>query len=565
MEILNIKNLSFSYPNSNIQALKNIDINISKGDFILLCGQSGSGKSTLLRLLKPQLAPTGSLNGEILFNNKNICELSKRESAEKIGFIMQNPENQIVTDKVYHELAFAMESLGYDKEKIRLKSGEMASFFGLSEVFNKDTNQLSGGQKQLLNLASVLTLQPNILILDEPTSQLDPLSAEKFLNTLKKLNRDFGLTVILSEHNLEEVFDYSTKVLVLDKGVVCSFDTPQNTFENLKKSNINHPMLSALPTPLQVFNNLATSKTDLSPNPLPMNINQGRIFLEKNFNNTINKIDIRIKSIQNNDNNKIKDNNKFNSQIKNKKAPVAISLKNIFFRYEKKSFDVLKDLNLTVNQGEIYAILGANGSGKSTTIKILNSSLKAYHGKIKSIENKSLAYLPQNPQTLFIKDTLLEDFLLVSDKEAIDKMAKIFGIESLLNQHPFDLSGGEIQKAALAKLLLKNPSLLLLDEPTKGIDAFAKKDLAIMLKNLQKQGVTILIVTHDTEFACLVSNRCGLLFDGTIIAEDSTREFFSGNSFYTTNASKMSRGFYENAVTVSDIVTLCKLNGEKNA
>lgn len=541
MEIFNIKNLTFSYPKSSFYALENIAFSVSKGDFILLCGQSGSGKSTLLRLLKPQLSPAGKLSGDILFDGKPLKNLSQRESAEKIGFVMQNPDGQIVTDKVYHELAFAMENLGYSKEKIRLKAGEMASFFGLSEVFNRDTCLLSGGQKQLLNLASVLTLQPDVLILDEPTSQLDPLSAENFINALKKLNRDFGITIILSEHNLEETFDYASKVLVLDKGRICSFASPAETSDNLISKNKNHPMLSALPVPLRVFNSLKENKS-LSP---PLNINEGRAFLSETFNN-------RVKSV----------NDESSKEKPCSKSDNTLAVKGIYFRYKKNSADVLKDFSLKINKGEIYTLLGANGSGKSTAVKLICGILKPYHGKVVISKGLKIGYLPQNPRTLFIKDKLIEDLNFKNEKHL--KIARELDIEHLLEQHPFDLSGGEIQKAAIAKLMLKNPDIFVFDEPTKGIDAFAKNDLSIILKKLQKNGATVLIVTHDTEFACMVSDRCGLLFDGNIIAENNAREFFSGNGFYTTSANKMSRGIFKNTVTCDDIINLCKINGEKN-
>lgn len=542
MEVFNIKNLSFRYPKSSKKALDNINFTVEQGDLILLCGESGSGKSTLLKMLKPQLTPEGNIAGEIIFKGKNLKELSKKESAEKIGFVMQNPDSQIVTDKVYHELSFAMENLAYDKEKIRLKTGEMASFFGLSNVFNNDTNNLSGGQKQLLNLASVLTLQPEILILDEPTSQLDPLSAQNFINILKNLNRDFGITVIISEHNLEEVFDFASKVIVLEKGKVCACNTPDKILKELKRNNENHPIINALPVSLRVYNILNKNIDD----KVPLNIKEGRKFLQENFNADIKKLHET-------------------DLIDNKKKNAVITLKNIYFRYAKNGSDILKDFNLSIKKGEIYAVLGANGSGKSTAVKIISGILKAYHGKVKIYKNENLMYLPQDPLTLFIKDKIIDDFELSDNKGKINETSHILGIEHLLNKHPYDLSGGEIQKAALAKLLLFNPSVLILDEPTKGIDAFAKNELKIILKNLQKEGVTIIIVTHDTEFACSVSDRCGLLFDGNIIAENSTKEFFGGNGFYTTSANKMSRGFYENAVLVEDIIKLCNLNGEKNA
>ena len=536
MEIFNIKNLSFSYPKSSQKAIDNISFTVNKGDFILLCGQSGSGKSTLLKMLKPQLTPYGDLSGNILYSGENINKLSQKDSATQIGFVMQNPHSQIVTDKVYHELAFGMENLGFDNNTIRLRVSEVASYFGLTEVFNKNTFELSGGQKQLLNLASVLALQPDVLILDEPTSQLDPLSAENFLNILKKLNRDFGITVILSEHNLEDVFDFATKVLVLEKGTVACYDKPENVTSKLKSINENHPMLSALPTVLRVYN--AVGNNHQAP---PLNINQGRNFLFKNFNNNIKALDNSYTEISN----------------------PLFTIKNAYFRYEKTGKDVLKGFNLTVNQGEIYTILGGNGSGKSTAVKMLCGILKSYSGKIKHFKRSEIGYLPQSVDTMFLKDTVKEELKSVSIN--IEKISKQLNIEHLLSRHPYDLSGGEMQRVAIAKLLLNSPTLLILDEPTKGLDNFAQDELIKILKQLQKDGMTIVIVTHHTEFACKISDRCGLLFDGNIIAENSAEEFFSSNSFYTTYACKMSRGFFDKAVTSQHIIELCKLNGDKNA
>lgn len=539
MDVFSIKNLSFSYPQSSKNAIENINLTISKGDFVILCGQSGSGKSTFLKMLKPQITPAGSIQGEIYYCNKKLETLSNRESACEIGFVMQNPNSQIVTDKVYHELAFGMESLGYSQEEVRLKTGEMASFFNLTDVFNKNTFELSGGQKQLLNLASVLTLQPEVLILDEPTSQLDPLSAENFLNILKKLNRDFGITVIISEHNLEDIFDCATKVLVLDDGKVVCYEKPQNIPYALKNINQTHPMLSALPTVLRIFN--AVGSNTKTP---PLNINQGRNFLLTNFNTEIKELNNSI------------------TETKNKTTPI-LSLKNIYFRYEKRGKDILRDFTLSVNKGEIYTILGANGSGKSTAVKVLCGILKAYKGKIKLNTNKTIAYLPQNPQTMFVKDTVLENLHAVSDN--IDKTVTQLKINHLLYRHPYDLSGGETQRVALAMLHLQKPEILILDEPTKGMDSFAQAELGEILEQLKNQGVTIIMVTHHAEFACMISDRCGLLFDGNIISENSTKEFFCGNSFYTTYASKMSRGIFQNTVTAQEIIEICKINGVKNA
>ena len=545
MEIFSVENLSFSYPNSEKSALKNISFTVNEGDFFLTCGESGSGKSTLLRMLKPELAPAGKKSGEIFYGKKSIESVKQRDSAGEIGFVMQNPHNQIVTDKVYHELAFGMENLGFGKEEIRLRTGETASFFGLSEIFNNNTSKLSGGQKQLLNLGSTLVVQPRVVILDEPTAQLDPLSAEKLINALIKLNRSFGVTVIIAEHNLEEIFEYADKVMVMDGGKCAYCGAPKNTASELKKLNANHPMLKALPVSLRLYGEFDHFDNILSLSP-PVSIRDGRKFIGDNFYH------------------KIKTTSKLPEEKTNSKPQTALEMKNICFRYNRESKDVLKDFSLKANKGEIYALLGANGSGKSTAVKILMGELKPYKGKIKRNLNGKTSFLPQNPVTLFVKDRLFDDLRTVAPEEDVEKIASKLNISRLLKMHPFDLSGGETQLAAIAKLLLLNPEMMILDEPTKGLDAFAKEKLSQLLKKLKNSGMTIIAVTHDPDFACSAADKCGLLFDGAVISENKPRSFFVGNSYYTTYANKLSRGFFDNAVTFDEVSELCRLNGVKN-
>ncbi|MBQ7354002.1 MAG: ABC transporter ATP-binding protein, partial [Clostridia bacterium] len=220
MEILQIENLSFRYPKAEHNALTDVTLSINRGELVVVCGQSGCGKTTLLRLLKKELAPAGEQVGSVRYCGTPVGELEDRTSAAEIGFVMQDPESQIVTDRVWHELVFGAENLGIPSDVIRRRAGELASYFGIDGWFRRTTDTLSGGQKQLLNLASVTLLQPKVLILDEPTAQLDPIAAAEFMNTLQRLNRQLGLTVILSEHRLEEVFPSADKILLMDKGKV---------------------------------------------------------------------------------------------------------------------------------------------------------------------------------------------------------------------------------------------------------------------------------------------------------------------------------------------------------
>ncbi len=533
MESYKIENLTFSYP-SGVSALKDVNFEIKKGEFVLLCGTSGCGKTTLLRLLKPLLAPKGEKNGKILFEGSEAETLDRTVQAEKIGFVMQNPDNQLVCDKVWHELAFGAESLGMDKENIRMKVAEMASFFGIEDWFYKNVNELSGGQKQLLNLASVMVTEPSVIILDEPTSQLDPIASQEFISAVMKINREIGITIIMSEHSLEEAFSLADKVIVMENGKILFIGEPKEVPAELKR--INSPMLDALPTAARVAMKAADENT------VPLTVKEGREWLSD-------CVKLKSVTLQNND-------------IEN--GEKIIELKGVYFRYEKNSTDVIRNLNLKINKGEIYSVLGGNGSGKTTTLSLLIGINKAQRGSVKLLDKSlKISMLPQNPQALFIEKTVHGELCEVLDtvnlpenekKEKICKVILLCNLESLLYRHPYDLSGGETQRVGLAKVLLTSPDVLILDEPTKGLDAHFKKKLGNLLKSLKKSGVTIIIVSHDVEFCAEYSDRCALFFDGGIVSENTPHEFFSGKSFYTTAANRMSRNIIDNAVLADDIV-----------
>lgn len=530
MEIFRIQNLNFTYPMQDVKAIDNLSLTINRGDFVTLCGASGCGKSTLLRLLKSALSPHGNRSGEILFEGRPLAEVDLRTQCQRIGFVQQSPENQIVTDKVWHELAFGMESLGYDTQTIRRRTSEMASFFGMEDWFYRDVSTLSGGQKQLLNLASVMPLQPSILILDEPTAQLDPIAAADFLSVLGKINRDLGTTILLAEHRLEEALPLSSKVIVLDNGGLLCSGSVQEVGESLKA--LGHPMFLAMPTAMRMWASLGSDKK------APVTVRDGRAFLG-NF-----ALNHSLKSVP------IEEKNHVSKEV-------ALQVKDAFFRYDRGASDVVKGLNFSLYQGEFFALLGGNGTGKSTTLKLLSSLLIPQHGKI-SYKGK-IALLPQNPQTLFLKKTVLEDLEEVLEKgaEILGEIVDLCQLKPLLHRHPYDLSGGEQQRLALAKILLTRPDILLLDEPTKGLDAFFKRTLAQILKQLCTQDVSVLMVSHDVEFCAEYADRCGLFFDGNVVAQGTPREFFSGNSFYTTTANRIARELLPAAITADDIILAC--------
>lgn len=546
MEILSIKDLTFSYPNKENFALQNVNLSINSGDFVVVCGQSGSGKTTLLRMLKKEIAPHGEKQGAVYYKGEDVEKLDDKISAQKIGFVFQKPDQQIVTDKVWHELAFGLESLGYDSDYIRLRVGEMANYFGITSLFRKKTTELSGGQKQLMNLASVMAMSPDVIILDEPTSQLDPITANDFITTLKKINDELGLTVIIIEHRLQEVFPIADKVAVMEDGKVICYDTPRNVCEKLS----NHPMSQGFPSAVRIWQKSG------SKGECPLTVKEGRNFINLNFSER--KLPLR-------------------NTIPNTED--IITLKDVFFRYEKGGNDILSGTNLSIKKGEHFCILGGNGSGKTTTLKILAGLLKPYRGKVIIDNNKmtkkttadfnrlGVAMLPQNPESVFLKSRVIDDYTELCKIKGIEKsdyedkinsVAEKLGIKDLLENHPYDLSGGEIQKCALGKVLISEPKILLLDEPTKGVDAYSKLSLSKILQEIKLEGVTIITVTHDVEFASIVADRCGLFFDGEVLSSLVPQEFFSKNNFYTTASSRISRDKFANAVTVDDVVSLIK-------
>lgn len=569
MNIVEIRDFCFTYPDGSGEVLEQINLEIQEGTLNVICGRSGCGKSTLLRHFKSVLTPHGVTKGHIFYKGRDIEQVDHRTQSQEIGFVMQNPDNQIVTDKVWHELAFGLESLGYDNETIRLRVAEMASYFGIHQWFYKGVEELSGGQKQLLNLAAIMAMHPSLLILDEPTSQLDPIAASDFLETVKKINRDIGTTVIITEHRLQDIIPYADKVFVMDQGTVFLEGSPREIGEKLRKQK--HGMFLSMPVPMQIYGDTDSSAA------CPLTVSEGRQWLaeychQKGITESIQK----------------KANDTFLAQkIAQKEqqtasGETAIEIKDVWFRYEKDSPDVVRDLSLKIKKGEFYALVGGNGTGKSTTLSLLSRVRQPYRGKIR-LEGRDLrAYkdrelycgclgvMPQNPQSIFLKKTVLEDLYSViggrkeklspeyqshmKKEKAIEGIVELTRLEGLLERHPYDLSGGEQQRLALAKVLLLRPRILLMDEPTKGMDAEYKEEIGKILMKLKQHGITVFMISHDVEFVAEYADRVGLFFEGNIVTSQNTREFFAGNNFYTTAANRMARQIFPDAVTGKDVI-----------
>ena len=594
-----IRDLMFYYPDGCRPALNDINLEIERGSYVTVCGRSGSGKTTLLRHLKSVLAPHGKKTGEILFDGRPLEEAGLREQSSMIGYVMQDPDDQVVTDKVWHELAFGLESLGVNQKTMRLRVAEMASYFGIQDWFHKDVAELSGGQKQLLNLASIMAMQPEVLILDEPTSQLDPIAAADFLNTVRKINLELGTTVIITEHRLEDILHASDMVVVMENGRIAACGGPRDVGQQLYESGSE--MFAAMPAPMQIYFGVqgeaksngagghmlssvrySGGSANAGDCECPLTVREGRTWLSREFGGR----ELKGRSLAEAAGvpGAIRADSETATRPRHETSKPALEIKEAWFRYEKNAPDVLRGLSIEVPRNGLFAIVGGNGTGKSTALKTICGICRPYRGKVlidgKRLEkyrsgelfHGKLAMLPQDPKSLFVKKTVreeLEEMLpgtpAASDARsgkdaAIAGIAQLCDVEDLLDSHPYDLSGGEQQRAALAKVLLTGPEILLLDEPTKGMDSFFKIKFAGILDDLKKRGVTVVMVSHDVEFCARYADTVSMMFDGSIITTNTPDRFFSQNSFYTTAANRMSRHIFDDAITDEDVIRLCQMN-----
>lgn len=538
MEIFDINHVAFQYAHSEHTVLHDISFQVNQGDFILIAGGSGCGKTTLLSQLKPGLVPCGKQWGSILYEGQKLQDIEKDQAAREIGYVMQHPAHQIVCDTVWHELAFGLENMGISQSSMHHRVGEMAAFFNLEEIYHQDTASLSGGQMQLVNLASIMAMHPKVLLLDEPCAQLDPIAKTQFLQTLKQVNDEFATTIILVEHHLEEAIKLVDRVLIMDKGTLLCEETPRNLISTLQNIAPHHEILSALPLAMRLYERYTYGKC-------PLSIKEAKQYLAQNF----------------------KKGKKVMVSIPLPKAPI-LQVKDIYFRYNKESNDVLKGLTMEVYEQEILAIVGGNGTGKTTLLKIIARLARSYRGQLQWKKAVHIAYLPQDAQSVFVKDTIGEDMqtyckqlktVIPDIQQKSERLFEALNLYPLFGQHPYDLSGGELQKAAICKVLLKEPDIILLDEPTKGLDSFQSEQIGKLLLQLQQMGKTIMIISHDIEFCAQVAQRCAMLFDGRMIAIKNSEAFFLENHFYTTAVTKVSHNFFEDVYTWKELCAICDL------
>lgn len=543
MEIFTIRDLSFIYPGSMKKSLDDISLNVNEGEFITLCGLSGSGKSTLLRHLKTSLTPYGKQTGEILFNGKPLEKTDERLQAEQIGFVMQSPDHQSVTDKVWHELVFGLENLGKDNSSIKRRAAETASFFSITEWYNKKISELSGGQKQILNIACAMITSPDVLILDEPTAQLDPLSAERLMELLVKINKELGTTIIMSEHDLCYAFSYSDRIIVMENGKIISDKDPEKTSSFIFSDY--YPLREAIPETAYIQQLLGNTEK------ISFKVSDGRKSLSDKFGDKETALTIQ------------------QPRMYSGNEKPLLEIRDGYFRYERRGKDILNGLSLKAYKGEIISVVGSNGSGKTTMLCASAGISKLYSGKVlyNGMKEKNIraAYLPQNPQTLFMCESIKEELYAVFDdtdfsedliEAKIKAVMRLCGLENITERHPYDLSGGEQQKTALAKILLTSPQLILLDEPVKGTDVKSKNEIGTILRKLAQRGMCIVMVSHDMSFCAQYSDRCAMMFDGQLIGTEEVHGFFCGNEFYTTQTRRLTKGIIENCVSRGDYLSL---------
>ncbi|MGI6104812.1 MAG: ABC transporter ATP-binding protein [Raoultibacter sp.] len=482
---IKIDNLSFAYSEES-PLFSNLSLTVKRQDFTLLVGETGSGKSSLLRLLKNELAPRGTQSGSIEVFGRANTELSTYDSATQIGYLSQNVESQIICENVWHELAFGCENLNLSPELIRRRVAEIVAFFGIEAWLHAKTDELSGGQKQTLVLASILIMQPQILLLDEPTSQLDPIAEKNFAHLLFRINRELGTSILLATHEPEVLASYATKTIKLADGRIQASDSMRMQ----QKQRFEQPSVELESAVPHMLDSAGSSPSGLGC----------------------------AKTIAHQD-------------------KQAILLRSVTFKYDREEAAVLQDLDLQITQGNIHALVGGNGSGKTTLLMTMAGILKPQKGKIKNTLAASQAYLPQDPKVLFVCDTTFDELMELQKRSSVEDEAVWCMLEKLklkneAQRHPYDLSGGEQQKLALGKLMFTEPALLLLDEPTKGLDARTKCELANTLLALRVKGVTIVMASHDLSFVSQVADTTSMLFDAQVVCTEPTAEFFANNMFY---------------------------------
>lgn len=550
MAYIEIKNLNYWYPKTDKESLKNVNLNLEKGEILLISGKSGSGKSTLAKAICGSVPNFygGTIGGEILINGTNIGKISHSKRASEITMVFQDPERQLMMDKVHREIAFGLENIGAAEKQIKRRVFEALEFSNIMELAFRDIKTLSGGQKQRVAITSAIAYLPKCIILDEPTSQLDPASAEEVVNLVKKINAELGITIIVIDHRIDKWFEAANKIAIMERGELIFYGDKMKYYYGDNKE-----IEEFLPTIFKVSKALNFHEPPKSFRDLRLQINNS--------------------SFTGGSNN-LQDTNIYNEQNED-----IVKIKKFSCSYDK--VEAVKSVNLTIKKGSFNCILGHNGAGKSTFLKALMGLIK-YTGSIELAGNeikklkpydiaKKIGYVSQNPNDYISKDTVYEElkFTLdnygIKDEEKIEKTLKLLDLYKLKDRNPRDISGGEKQRTAIASILVLEPEIILLDEPTRGLNIGLKKNLGKLLKKLQEKNITIILVTHDIEFAAEFSDNFILMCNGEVTAKGNINEVLGNGIYYTTSVNKLFRDSIENIFLLDEIKEKVKWHEENSS
>ncbi|KAA8669783.1 ABC transporter ATP-binding protein [Clostridium sp. HV4-5-A1G] len=544
MAYIEIKDLNFTYPMEKERSLKNINLQLEKNDFLLIAGRSGSGKSTLARAIVGTVPNFygGTIGGEIKIGGKYLKDMSHRERAEKVTMVFQDPEKQLMMNRVHREVAFGLENIGVDEDVIKRRVYEALQFSGILHLADRDIASLSGGEKQKVAVASALVYMPDCIILDEPTSQLDPSSAEEMLNITKKINEELGITIIVIEQRVNRWFDTVDSIAIMNDGTLELFEDKRDFYYNCNKRQFMF-----MPDYLKFFKKMNFNK-------MPQNFKDARVEILNSSLNVKSGNEVAAAEFQNND-------------------KEVISVNKLNCKYGSKQ--VLRDINFTVENGEFIAILGANGAGKSTLLKTIlglvehEGIIRLYGEDTSKMDIRQIArhigYISQNPNDYLSKDSVYEEVKFtmdnygIYDEKIVNSVLKELEIYDLKNKNPRDLSGGQRQRVAIASILVLQPDMILLDEPTRGLESGLKNKLGKLLQNLNRKGTSIILVTHDTDFASNFCRRYMIMFNGRIVADGNKRQVLGDGIFYTTSMNKLLRDKDDSIFTLEEAIERCSI------
>lgn len=551
--IIEFSNVTYLYPGVKTPVFEELSFAVPEGSFTLIVGPSGSGKSTLLRCLNG-LVPHftgGTMRGRTRVADRDPVALGPRGMSDRVGFVFQDPESQFVVDQVESELAFAMENMGLPELVMRRRIEEVLDQLNIAHLRDRSISTLSGGERQRVAIGAALTLQPEILALDEPTSQLDPQSAEEVLTHLHKLNQDLGLTIVLVEHRLERVLQYADQVLYLP-GAGGSPTHGRTSCQLVQQTGDRWSPVYGTPREVMAGAELAPPLVALGKalgwEPLPLTIKEARRFVRE----TRGQVEVQV----------LEDSQP--SSVRSR-AP-AIEVQNVWFAYNGQ--EALRGVDLTVESGEIMALMGRNGSGKTTLLKHLVGLLRPQEGRVELFgqdirhrETQEIArqvgYVPQDPNALLFADTVRDEVLFTRRNQGLPveespEVLRRLDLEPLAGAYPRDLSAGERQRVALAAILAAEPQIILLDEPTRGLDYFQKHALSRFLREHQGLERIIVLATHDVELVAQVADRIVLLGDGEVVVDGPTREVMTGSLVFASQVNKLMRD--SRFLTAEDVI-----------